>query len=151
MIRILNAIQKCYPKVDYHCKLGGLDKWDGYNNQPLVYIALVYNDDPICMDNKYNSEAVQRLKNIMSHGDVQVGIKGGCMVFDSSLIIITSNLDPRDLAQSCGIDNFQAIFRRLTDTCSAHQVQTRDDCKMTEYTVGMIKENIRHHMAALNS
>ena len=73
-------------------------------NQPIVYI-----DDPVTSQAKITGDesAVQRFKNIISSGDVQVEVKGGSMVFDSSLIIITSNIDPSDLANSCGIDNNQ--------------------------------------------
>lgn len=140
MIRVLQAIQSVNSKIDYYCKLGGLDRWwDSYDNQPIVLI-----DDPVGMDAAMNKEPIQRLKNVMSHGDTFVEVKGGSMVFDSSLIIIISNQDPRTLAQTCGLDNFEAIFRRFTDSCGAHYVKTRKDCleKMTEYTMLCIKKNM---------
>ena len=140
IIRVLKAICTTYPEIDYYCKLGGLDRWfDGYDNQQIVYI-----DVPIAADTSKNPEAIQRLKNIMSKGDVLVEIKGGSMVFDSSLIIISSNIPPKDLAASCGIDNQQAIYRRLTDTCGTHFIESRSTClkKLTEFLIKIIARNL---------
>ena len=138
--RTLQTLTDCYPEYDFYTKMGGLDKWwDGYDNQPIVWI-----DDPIAMDGQYQREAVQRLKNVISHGHVLCEIKGGSMVFDAQLIIISSNFDPRDMAASCGMENFDAIFRRLTDTCGAQEVKTRADClkKMIEYILLCVKEKM---------
>ena len=70
------------------------------------------------------------------------------MVFDAQLIIISSNYDPRDMAASCGMDNYDAIFRRLTDTCGAQEVKTRLDCvnKMIEYILLCVKEKIDNEL-----
>lgn len=140
IMRVLQSIYKLYPEVDYYCKLGGIDRWfDGYDNQKIVYI-----DDPIAVNVSRNEESVQRLKNVISTGDTLVEIKGGSMVFDSSLIIILSNMTPKALAESCGVDNANAIFRRFTDTCGAYQIRSRADClkKMVEHLILIIKRNM---------
>lgn len=142
-LRVLKSIRTLYPELDFYCKLGGLDRWfDGYDNQPIVYI-----DDPVCSNaTKSGDESnVQRLKNIMSTGDVIVEIKGGTMVFDSSFIIITCNLTPRDLAASCGPDNQEAVLRRFQDTCGCHYVPDRETClrQMTVYITKCIARNVK--------
>jgi len=36
---LLRTIRHIYPEVDYYSKMGGLSKfWDGYDNQPIVWI-----------------------------------------------------------------------------------------------------------------
>lgn len=141
VLRVLQTIRKLYPDVDYYCKLGGLDRWwDGYDNNPIVYI-----DDPVANNLKSGDETnIQRLKNVLSTGDTLVEIKGGSMVFTSNLIIITSNLNPQFLANSCGHDNCEAIYRRLTDTCGAHHLNDRRDVmlKMIHHLVRIIQRNI---------
>ena len=58
-----------------------------------------------------------------------VEVKFGTMVFDSKLIIITSNIEPVDLARATRPDNRDAIFRRLTDTFEARRLTTPSDAR----------------------
>lgn len=102
--------------IDYYSKGGGLKKyWDGYDNQPIAWI-----DDPVSPEECRDSESIQQLKNVMSVGDCFVEVKYGTMVFDSNLLIITSNIDPMKLAVVCGEENRDPIYRRLTDTCGSY-------------------------------
>ena len=117
---VLNTIRTLYPKADYYCKLGGLSKfWDGYDNQPICWL-----DDPCspAVARTGDEEPIQRLKNVFSTGEVLVEVKHGSMVFDSSLVILSCNFDPRDLAQACGSDSRDAMY---TDTCGAYEIDTR--------------------------
>ena len=66
----------------------------------------------------------------MSVGDCYVEIKYGNMVFDSKLLIITSNIDPETLSIRCGEENREPIYRRLTDTCGAFWI---DNCNPLRY------------------
>ena len=118
---VLKTIYKVY-NIDFYCKLGGLAKfWDGYDNEPICWI-----DDPVTPSatRTGDEEPIQRLKTVISTGDVLVEVKHGTMVFDSSLIIISSNIDPEDMARSSGPDNQAAMYRRFTDTCGAHFIGT---------------------------
>ena len=95
--------------------MGGLSKfWDGYDNQPICLV-----DDPVSLSvyRTRDEEPIQRLKTIISTGEVLVEVKHGSMVFDSSLIIISSNIRPDDMARTSGEDNMDAMYRRFTDTC----------------------------------
>lgn len=139
--RVLRTISKLYPAVSYYSKLGGLSRWfDGYDNEQIVWI-----DDPVAMNGKgVDEEQIQRLKNIMSEDNVMVEIKGGAMIFDSSIIIISANLSPADLARSCGSDNELAIYRRFTDTYGEAFIDTRATAssKLTEHLTSCIAHNI---------
>ena len=70
-----------------------------------------------------NKEPVQRFITVISTGEVLVEVKQGSMVFDSTLIIVTTNLDPRDMADACGIDNKDAMYQRFT--CGAYLIQDK--------------------------
>ena len=69
-----------------------------------------------------DEEPVQRLKTMISYGETLIEVKHGSMVFDSSLIIISTKLDPKQMAKACGIDNDCAMYRRFTDTCGAYEI-----------------------------
>ena len=120
--RVLSALAQ-QNICDYYSKGGGLRKfWDGYDNQPIAWI-----DDPVSPQLDRESDSVQQLKNVMSVGDCIVEIKYGSLVFDSAILIITSNIHPVSLANACGDENRAAIYRRLTDTCGAfHILRTND-------------------------
>lgn len=123
--RLLSTVRKLYPPVDYYIKLGGLAKfWDGYDNQHIIWI-----DDPVSPSvlRTGNEEPVQRLKTVTSTGEVLMEVKCGSMVFDSPLIIISCNLDPRDKARACGIENEDAMYRCFTDTCGTHCIESKRD------------------------
>ena len=61
----------------------------------------------------------------MSTGDTLVEVKYGTMVFDSKLVIVSSNLHPQEMATSMGSENIEPMYRRFTDTCGTHEVYTR--------------------------
>lgn len=129
--QVLNAFEEL--GTDYYSKGGGLKKyWDGYDNQPIAWI-----DDPINMDGE-DKDSIQELKNVISSGKCYVEVKHGWMSFDSELIIITSNMSPEVLAQSCGEVSKEAVFRRLTDTCGSHLVAHRPSIEFKKYMFNLI-------------
>lgn len=111
--------------------MGGVSKYfDAYDNQLICWI-----DDPVspAVYRTGDEEPVQRFKTVISTGEVLVEVKHGSMVFDSTLIIVTSNLDPRDMvdacgdmADVCGVGNKKAMYRRFTDTCRAQCIPDKD-------------------------
>ena len=140
--RVLNTIRKCYPKVDYYSKMGELSKFfDGYDNQPITWI-----DDPVSPScfRTGDEEPVQRFKTVISTGEILVEVKHGSMVFDSSLIIVSTNIAPDDMAKACGLDNEKAMFRRFTDTCGAHEIKTTVIARnnLIEHLVTIIAKNV---------
>ena len=145
IVRISKALRQLYPQLETYFKLGGLSKWmDNYNNEPIVVI-----DDPVNSSSLKtgDEEPIQRFKNLISTGPVIVEIKCGSMVFDSPLVVILSNIHPEELAQACGLDNEEAIYRRLTDTCGAHKIDSRHDAvnKMTEHYLQCVKICMKHN------
>ena len=86
-------------------------------------------DDPIGTKDSKDLESVQRLKNILSTGPTYIEVKFGSMVFDSRLVIISTNIHPQLMAESMGPDNETAMYRRFTDTCGAHYIGTRDHAR----------------------
>ena len=107
-------------KKEYYSKCGGLSRfWDGYDNQPICWI-----DDPVCLDTQKDMDSIQQLKNIFSTGNCQIEVKFGTMVFDSPIVIITSNASPREIALSTG-EAADPIYRRLTDTCGSYHLKSR--------------------------
>ena len=127
VLKTLHRLRLC----DYFTKGGGLKKfWDGYDHQPVAWI-----DDPVSPDDGRESESIQQLKNVMSVGDCFIEVKYGTMVFDSALLIVTSNIDPMKLAVSCGEENRHAIHRRLTDSCGAYWLGE----VLAEHYMGLIK------------
>ena len=139
--RVLNTIRKLYPQVDYYSKMGGLSKFfDGYDNQPICWI-----DDPVSPScfHTGDEEPVQRFKTVVSTGEILVEVKHGSMVFDSSLIIVSTNIGPDDMAKACGLDNEQAMYRRFTDTCGAHEIKNRTIGRnnLIEHLITIIAKN----------
>ena len=144
--KVLNTIRKLYPTADYYAKMGGLIKYfDGYDNQPICWI-----DDPVspAVCRTGDEEPVQRFKTVVSTGEVLVEVKHGSMVFDSSLIIVTSNMDLRDMADACGLDNSDAMYRRFTDTCGAYCILDKQTArnKMVEHLLKIIACNTKFHL-----
>lgn len=106
MMKIMEAIRNCYPEIDHYFKMGGLDKrWEGYDNQPIVWI-----DDPVKPTANGGEAAIQSLKNVLSTGACYVEFKGGSFVFDAHIIILTSNLSASEIASACGYDNQEATY-----------------------------------------
>lgn len=88
--RVLQAVYHLYPRLAFYKKMSELSKyWDGYDNQPIVWI-----DDPGLFDMRYHPEEAASFKNVISNGAHTVEIKFGKMQFDSKLCIITANADP---------------------------------------------------------
>ena len=83
-------------------------------------------------------------RNVFSTGKTCVEVKYGSMVFDSSLVIISCNYDPRDMAQACGLDSRDPMYRRLTDTCGAHEIATKAAarCRLPVHLLRVIKHNL---------
>ena len=133
--RILEACRLA-ATCDYYCKTGGLKKfWDGYDNEPVAWI-----DDPVSMT-EHDEDSIQHLKNVFSTRNISIEIKYGSLVFDSSLVIIASNIDPTLLSKSCGTECSEPIYRRLTDTCGAYNVRKRKHVEGLElYVVDCIKK-----------
>ena len=119
----LETIRKHYPTLDYYSKVAGFSKWwDGYDNQPIVWI-----DDPVRLDVTRDKESIQQLKTTLSTGPAQVEITGRTLQFDAHLVIITSNATPSSIASSCGESCVGPILRRLVDIGGFRMV-TLDDC-----------------------
>ena len=80
-------------------KLNGFRKyWDGYDNQPIVWI-----EDPGAFDTRFNVDDVNAFKMLISTGScLLLEVKYGTVQFDSYLVIVTSNVAPWDLAQLAG-------------------------------------------------
>ena len=141
--RVLNTIRRLYPECDYYAKMGGISKfYDGYDNQPITWINDPVN--PSCFRTG-DEEPVQRLKTVISYGETLIEVKHGSMVFDSSLIIISTNIDPESMSKACGIDNEVAKYRRFTDTCGAHEIATQSTArnKLIEHLVKIITRNMQ--------
>ena len=122
--------------------MGGLSKFfDGYDNQPLCWI-----DDPVSPScfRTGDEEPVQRFKTVVSTGEILVEVKHGSMVFDSSLIIVSTNIGPDDMAKACGLDNEQDMYRRFTDTCGAFEIKNRAIARnnMIEHLIKIIAKNV---------
>lgn len=111
-----------YPELDFYCKMGGLTRfWDGYDNQMISWI-----DDPIAQN---DPESIQCLKNIISTGHSLCEVKFGTMVFDSRLIIITTNDDPVTMS-NVGNDDMRAAFqRRFSDTCGSFYILSNEQAR----------------------
>ena len=142
--RVLNTIRKLYPEVDYYAKMGGISKfYDGYNNQPITWI-----DDPVSSScfRTGDEEPVQHLKTVISYGETLIEVKHGSMVFDSSLIVISTNIDPESMAKACGIDNECAMYRKFTDTAGAHEIPESATAhnKLIEHLTKVIARNMHH-------
>ena len=104
---------------------------DGYDNDDVMWI-----DDPISSQDAKDKENVQRFKYILSTGDALVEVKYGTMVFDSKLVIISSNLHPQDMAATMGAENIEPMYRRFTDTVGTVEVFTRK----------LARENLRMYL-----
>ena len=126
VFHVLDYLRKLHVKhITYYQKMGGMDKYfDGYDNDDIIWI-----DDPISNQDKPNNENVQRFKNVMSTGPTLVEVKFGSMVFDSKLIIITSNLHPMKMAQTMGLENIAPMYRRFTDTCGAYEIRDKETAR----------------------
>ena len=65
------------------------------------------------MDVSKDMVSIQQLKNIFSIGNYQIEVKYGTMVFDSPILIITSNPSARQIVLSTG------EAAEPTDTCGS--------------------------------
>lgn len=136
---MLNTLRENVPGFDYYSKMGGLNKfWDGYDNQLVCWL-----DDP-AVHRTGDEESVQRFKNVISTGETLVEVKHGSMVFDSSLIIISCNFHPQGLANTCGLDNQEAMHRRFTDMCGAWEIDTRTAAsnRLPVHLLRILKRNL---------
>ena len=77
------------------------------------------------MDADKDKDTIQHLKNVFLTGNCQVEVKYGTMVFDSKLVIISSNASPRQIALSCG-EACEPIYRRFVDTCGSFHYYDRE-------------------------
>lgn len=117
--RTLEAIQDTYG-IEYYQKMGGLKRfWDGYDDQPIVWI-----DDPL-PPNDNNNDDKQHLRTVISTGKILVEIKFGSMIFDAKLLIISANQDASNMAYQFGVENHAPMYRRFTDTCGEYCIQDR--------------------------
>lgn len=66
--------------------------------------------------------------------------------FDSSLIIVPTNIPPDNMARACSTDNEDAMYRRFTDTCGAYLIDTKIKARnnLIEHLVKIIAKNVSH-------
>ena len=120
--------------INYYSKMGGLSKFfDGYDWQPIILI-----DDPIAPDAKQNGEQIQMFKTIINEHHRIIEIKGGSMPMDTGLIIITANITPLKMANACGEDCADAVYRRLTKPPGSFNVRKQDREKLTRLLISVI-------------
>ena len=126
--RVLEATEKLYPQMDWYSKLEGENSkfWDGYDNQPIVVF-----DDVNIEDTPYSRMVISGMKKVLGTSiRTTVEIKYGSVAFDSSLVIITSNPGPNELASACGAGNRAAMLRRFKDTQGSHYVESAKTMKL---------------------
>lgn len=82
--RIHKLLEEVYPALDYYLKKSLSKYWDGYDNQPIVWI-----DDPIPSQTQITTEQASELKSVISTGPAYVEVKYGNMQFDSRLVILS--------------------------------------------------------------
>lgn len=119
--------------IDYYSKMSGMQKyWDGYDNQPIVWI-----DDPNPVG-KWSEESAAHFKTVLSTGPTLVEVKHGSMQFDSHLVIISTNLQPGELAASFGSTSEPAILRRLKEFPAPLFVGSHSHAKDLPARIGQI-------------
>ena len=74
------------------------------------------------MDPSKDMDSIQQLKNIFSTGNCQIEVKFGTMVFDSPIVIITSNASPRQIALSTG-EAAEPLYRTWNTSKSTGKIQ----------------------------
>ena len=116
--------------------MGVLSKFfDGYDWQPIILI-----DDPVTPDAEQNGDQVQMFKTIINEHTRLIEVKGGSMPLDSGLIVITANVTPNQMANACGVDCTEAIYRRLTKSPGAFYVRKQDRERMTKQLIKIVAQ-----------
>ena len=120
--------------INYYAKMGGLSKFfDGYDWQPIILI-----DDPVTPDANQNQDQIQMFKTIINEHQRLIEVKGGSMPLDSGLIVITANVTPSGMANACGMDCSEAIYRRLTKQPGAFYVRAQDRERITKQLIKIV-------------
>ena len=138
----LASLRTLYPEFDYYSKMAGMSKYfDGYDNQLVTWI-----DDPVSPNMYKMQEEAQIFKQVVSTGNALVEVKYGSMVFDSGLLVITSNMTPEEMAEAFGMESRDALLRRFLDTCGAHSINSREDSqnKLRPHLIKCIKRRFPH-------
>ena len=77
---------------------------------------------------------------MISTGEIVVEVKDGSMVFDFSLIIVSTNIGPDDMAKACGLDKEEAMFWRFTDTVGLTRSRTE---------LHVVRNNLIEHLVKI--
>lgn len=137
-------LQVCDPQLDTYWKISGFTKyWDGYDNQPVVFI-----DDPVMPDIKVSKDDVQGLKMVLSNGPCPVEIKYGAMQFDSKL---ATNQASDVIAYRSGGDNSEAIRRHMVDTVGSYNLISQTKAQVVPLLIlkGLIECNVLSRARAM--
>ena len=116
--------------------MGGMSKFfDGYDWDNIILI-----DDPVTPDAAQNSKQIQMFKTIINEHNRIVEVKGGSMHMDTGLIIITANITPNQMANACGPDCAEAIYRRITKAPGAFYVRVQDRNRLCKQLISIIAQ-----------
>ena len=129
--------------------MAGMSKYfDGYDNQLVTWI-----DDPVSPNMFKMQEEAQIFKNVVSTGNALVEVKYGSMIFDSGLLVITSNMTPDEMAEAFGMEAKDALLRRFLDTCGAFSINSREDSqnRLRKHLVKCIKRRFPELNININS
>lgn len=143
--RTLQYVSELHPQLDYYCKHSLNKFWDGYDNQPIVWI-----DDPVPPSSTFTSEEAQQLKTVISTGPVNVEIKFGNMVFDSPLLIFSLNFTPGELVAKITGSEDKALLRRFTDTDGSHLVSQRGSIRPLIAQILRSIDNVAQHFYGIS-
>lgn len=130
--RVLNYFRDTW-SIFYYFKMGGLSKFfNGYNFDDIVVI-----DDPV-EPSKSSNDEITMFKAIINEHERQIEIKGSSMPWDTRLVIITSNVSPKSMAEACGDTCKEAIFRRLTSPFQSVLVRQNEHTRYLTFLAKII-------------
>ena len=138
--RVLNYFRELWD-ITYYFKMGGLSKFfNGYNFDDIVII-----DDPV-EPSIATGDDIAMFKIIINDHERQVEIKGSSMPWDTKLVIITSNISAKTMANACGETCADAIYRRLTKPFAQCLVRENEYDKYTIFLIKIVSKVFNIHI-----